>query len=769
MLESLRLKGAPAFGLEVGVTVGPLTPVTFIFGPNGSGKTTISRAFANPARFPDTELKWAPLTGTHTIKVYNRDYVAETLKQAANLPGVFLLGKTSGEIQAEIDELTGSSGSIVGVRKQLKHLRGSLSEKQLDLAAVREALREAAWSKRSEVPSTLQEMFVGFNNSKENLLTRLLQVVDTKGSAVDDFDALDTEAEAVLAEDAVHLLELSGGQHIRLEDIPGFELLAIPIVGSGDVGLAPLIQQLQNADWVEHGRHYLGDAGDLCPFCQQTVPENLAKQLNDYFDIRYTHQIGQLKGFQHHIQTWVGRWRTYISDVLTNGGATDHLNAERFQAARLQLEQAMEQLTSTLATKLSGPSAIVDVVYPAAEIDAVNTIVEEANTSIRAFNLRLQNRATEKKALLERCWTSFARQTLATEVGHFEGAMPGLDKGKEKLSARIKSEEDLLEKKESRLRELQTQVTSSKPIIETINRLLDSVGFHSFRLKESTAVQDGYSLVRESGEIAADTLSEGEQTFITFLYFAQSLQGTPQESGELNDLVAVIDDPISSLDSDVLYVVSTLVRRIVADIADGKGRVRQLVLLTHNAHFHKEVTYKAQSDKHGTWRYGVVRKRNGQPSEIVLGADNPIQTAYAALWEEIKRSSQEPSVSTGSLQNILRRILETYFKVLGGVDTAAIIEKFDGADRVICRGLFSWVNAGSHSIFDDIDYSPTATTVEANLRVFRRIFEEQNQKGHYLMMMGESAGSPVMAGETPTSAELVERDLPQVTILAGAF
>jgi hypothetical protein len=44
---------------------------------------------------------------------------------------------------------------------------------------------------------------------------------------------------------------------------------------------------------------------------------------------------------------------------------------------------------------------------------------------------------------------------------------------------------------EVRLRELQTQVTSSKPIIRTINGLLDSVGFHSFRLKESTAVQAG--------------------------------------------------------------------------------------------------------------------------------------------------------------------------------------------------------------------------------------------------------------------------------------
>jgi wobble nucleotide-excising tRNase len=236
----------------------------------------------------------------------------------------------------------------------------------------------------------------------------------------------------------------------------------------------------------------------------------------------------------------------------------------------------------------------------------------------------------------------------------------------------------------------------------------------------------------------------------------------------LNDLVAVVDDPISSLDSDVLYAVSTLVRRIVANIADGEGRVRQLVLLTHNAHFHKEVTYKAQGEKDGGRQYGIVRKRIGQPSEIVLSKDNPIQTAYAALWEEVKRSSREPSASAASLQNILRRILETYFKVLGGVDNAVIIEKFRGADQTICRALFSWVNAGSHSIFDDIDYSPTAATVEANLRVFRRIFKEQNQEGHYLMMMGESTDSPARTVETPDSiqvdTQLAEMSAPADTL-----
>lgn len=236
------------------------------------------------------------------------------------------------------------------------------------------------------------------------------------------------------------------------------------------------------------------------------------------------------------------------------------------------------------------------------------------------------------------------------------------------------------------------------------------------------------------------SLSEGERTFITFLYFAQSLQGSPQDETEPHDLLAVVDDPISSLDSDVLYAVSTLVRRIVEDVAAGTGRVRQLLLMTHNAHFHKDVTYRPHGGpKTGTWKFGVVRKRSGQPSSVELRDDNPIQTAYGALWDEVRMSASQPSESAVGLQNTLRRILETYFKVLGGVDDPTIISKFDGDDQVICRSLFAWVNAGSHSIFDELDYSASPSTVEANLIVFRRIFEEHGQLGHYSMMMGESS------------------------------
>lgn len=737
MLQHLRLRGAPAFDPEGGQDIGPLKPVNFFFGPNGSGKTTISRALADSSRFAGTTLDWSPSTSVLGVKVYNRDYVEKTIAPARHLPGVFLLGEKNAEIQAEIESLTGQSGSIATAKKELVRLESSLGRKKVEIEGVRTALKEAAWTKRDEVPAELYEMFTGYNNSKDRLVNRLIEVAAANDSASEGFGALISEAAAVLAEDAKPLVELPLGRGINLEAAPGYSLLETAVVGSGDVRLAPLIERLGDADWVHQGRTHLDHANGLCPFCQQPAPPDLGAQLEAYFDRTYIEQMDQLAALSKHLESWSEQWTTYLDEVPALPGAAGHLNAERFASARAALEKVIAEIRAQITAKLSGPSSILSVPDPSPQVEAVNEVVLEANQAIQGFNLLLKNRSAARDSLLDRCWVVFARVTLLADLSRYEGAMPGHLAGSSNLERKIETAEGEVCAKEARLRNLQAKVTSSKPIIDRINRLLESVGFHSFSLAASTVVKDGYSVVRPDGKDATESLSEGERTFIAFLYFVQSLEGSPQDESEPNDLLAVIDDPISSLDSDVLYAVSTLVRRLVEDVAEGNGRVRQLLLMTHNAHFHKDVTYRPRSSQTGgSWKFGIMHKRSGQPTEIELRDDNPIRTAYGAMWDEVKRSQMRPAESAVGLQNILRRILETYFKVLGGVAEPAIIAKFEGEEQVICRSLFSWVNAGSHSIFDDLDYSPTQNTVDANLRVFRGIFEEYGQIGHYDMMMG---------------------------------
>jgi wobble nucleotide-excising tRNase len=278
MLQSVTLQSAHAFGVANVIELGPLKTATFLFGSNGSGKTTISRAIATPELFPGTRLNWTPSTESFHVAVYNRDYVTETLKQARNLPGVFILGEKSAGAQGEIDAIVGTQpvqGTLPEAREKLAQSGSKYSDLEGKLAEERAKLRDRAWAAKSLIPPELAVMFQGFNSSKEKLLQHLIEIADSHASAEDTYADLVSEAKAVFDEDAAPIMPLNYPHAKSLHSLGGFNLLSTPVVGSRDVDLFPLIEHLHNEDWVQSGVGYLPVSNGQCPFCQQHVHESL--------------------------------------------------------------------------------------------------------------------------------------------------------------------------------------------------------------------------------------------------------------------------------------------------------------------------------------------------------------------------------------------------------------------------------------------------------------------------------------------------------------
>jgi wobble nucleotide-excising tRNase len=113
-----------------------------------------------------------------------------------------------------------------------------------------------------------------------------------------------------------------------------------------------------------------------------------------------------------------------------------------------------------------------------------------------------------------------------------------------------------------------------------------------------------------------------------------------------------------------------------------------------------------------------------------------VKSSYDLLWQEVRN----PDRSKLTIQNTLRRILEHYFKILGGANLEEIGSGFEGTDKLIFRSLISWTHDGSHSVQDDLSITiDDDAAVEANLRVFKAIFEQSKHAAHYEMMMDETA------------------------------
>ena len=122
------------------------------------------------------------------------------------------------------------------------------------------------------------------------------------------------------------------------------------------------------------------------------------------------------------------------------------------------------------------------------------------------------------------------------------------------------------------------------------------------------------------------------------MYFLQLIKGgtTPEKVNEKR--VVVIDDPISSLDSNVLFVVSSLIKEIIKDIRKGDSNIQQIIVLTHNVYFQKELSnmYLLKECDHGMElnpHYWILRKKNDTSNVVYYEQDNPIKVPMNCYGE----------------------------------------------------------------------------------------------------------------------------------------
>ncbi|NLI92033.1 MAG: AAA family ATPase, partial [Peptococcaceae bacterium] len=222
----------------------------------------------------------------------------------------------------------------------------------------------------------------------------------------------------------------------------------------------------------------------------------------------------------------------------------------------------------------------------------ISELITNANKQIDEHNKIIQNLSHEKRTLTNQIW-KFILEELKQDLADYSTQKASLEKAISGLSTQITKKEKEKAEKFRELLELEKQTTSIQPTLDGINALLSSFGFKSFSLAKGG---DGktYKLVRANGADAQRTLSEGEKNFVTFLYFYHLLKGSQSESGITTDRVVAIDDPVSSLDNDVLFIISSLIRDLIEDVRNNKGNIKQVFILTHNIYFHKEVTYNSK-------------------------------------------------------------------------------------------------------------------------------------------------------------------------------
>lgn len=734
MIESIEIAGVATYG-EAPEKMQGLSKFNFIYGSNGSGKTTVSRVVADETGFASCRVNWKAGTKMQAM-VYNRDFVEKNFGPSAELKGIFTLGEEDADSAAKVikakEDIDALTKKIEGLNATLLGATDSIGKRN-ELADLEEKFKESCWAQKRKHDSKFATAFEGHRNSAESFKGKVLQQRSTNTASLVDLSLLEEKAKTVFgptptAEPLVSLIDAKS-----LLEHGANPILKRRVLGKEDVDITAMIQRLGNSDWVRQGRPYLEANDSICPFCQQETNESFACSLNDYFDESFTADSKKIDDLCEAYGLDAERVEQRITAIT--GNPSRFLDLELFKAEISLLESRNTVNKQRLAQKRREPSQMVELEPLDGVIKKISELIDTANASARSHNLIVSNLATERRSLSMQVWRYILDAEIQKDISDYESEKDSLEKAITAISGRINTAETDKRAKLIELSTLEKASTSIQPTIDAINGLLASFGFRGFSLAKSAA-GSSYRLSRQNGTDAKQSLSEGEKTFITFLYFYHLLRGSNSETGITTNRIVVFDDPVSSLDSDILFIVGSLIKGLFDEVRGGSTNIKQIFVLTHNVYFHKEVTFNKNRSRDGRATseetFWVVRKA-GLLSSLEKHEANPVTTSYDLLWSELRT----PNRSNLTIQNVLRRILENYFKILGGMDFETICLKFEGQDRLTCRSLFSWVNDGSHFTHDDLYVAIDDTMVERYLSVFKVVFVVSGHEAHYKMMMGE--------------------------------
>lgn len=733
MIKEINIAGVPPY--SEGAQLQELKKVNFIFGMNGSGKTTISRYMRNPnaPEYGDCSIHWE--ANQIKCEVYNRDYVAENFREAG-VPGIFTLGEGNIETKKKIATL---AEEIKRLNEDSENLRRKLngSDGVLGLCAEKSSLEkkytDKFWGIKQrfdDEKSPLVSALEGFRGSKEAFKRKLLS--EWTSNKVESCDRSELEKLG---------LQLYGDtvEKIPLLQIPDFDALAKleaddilqkVIVGKEDVDVARLIRRLHNDNWVKQGLSYVNDCDGVCPFCQKPLEKEFEAKIAEYFDASYLSSVQYVERMCDDYKRISEEQQAKIRSVLE--GSREFVEHNALSEAYEQFKTIVKKNQERLVEKKSSPNLTVSLDSTKEVSRTIIRLFEKTNDEISQYNNRIDHIQEERAEWNRKVWRHIL-DLLSSDIKAFLSEEKELTDSIESTQSQIQSNAELIGKKTVEQQTLEQDLTSVVPTANGINKFLATYGFTGFSLKVNETDKT-YQFVRADGSPAFDSLSEGERNFVTFLYFIHSLCGNAMNGGHADDKVVVIDDPVSSLDSDVLFLVSSIVRDLFKQIYAGEGLIKQLFVLSHNTFFYKEVSYEQGISKKET-SYWVITKRKNS-SEIVNHRENPINSTYEMLWEEIRKANERPSdVSVVSLANTMRRIIEYYSRYFEDMNLNNLHKQFPDGERQVFKSLVSWAHAGSHSAFDDFSATPNLYSPEIVLSVFRDLFCRTGHLGHYDKMM----------------------------------
>jgi len=701
-----------------------------IYGWNYSGKSTISRllrSFETKVTHPDyvnssfelqdeqgRKFDQTNLNTNVSIRVFNRDFIDANLKWDAAFEPILILGQANITLQTELDNERGTLAQdqerkdTLTKTKQDKQdkLENALTNKARD---IKNLLRIPDYTRREFKPrvDTCSQDASKYILSEEDVQNNIRIYISTdKKPDISEIN-ISTPDLKTLKEKTNRLLQRSVNARViaRLRD-------------NSDL----------NA-WVKEGVDLHKDK-TTCEFCGNKLPETLLADLERHFSKDYEDTTKEINTLITSIDNGT------ITVDLPDEANLYPLFQSRYKQAKNVLQREVDSLNNhlvTLISSLESKKTQLFTAFPSVTIDTdTNSLASKKdilNEVIKDHNSVTQQFETNKQAAFETLELHYAADFAATE--QYSDLLASIDEDQKQT--------DLLTLKidetSQRVRELERQLSDLVRAAESINDYL-KLFFGKDDLKIE-ATSDGKLKVFRS-DVVAKNLSEGEKTAIAFVYFTTKLD----EKGFTHaNSIIFIDDPVSSLDSNHMFAVYSLIRHKLS-------ACQQLFIATHSFEFLNLLKewLDDKEYKKNTSFYLIEKSRNATGNVAQIRELHPLlrkyRSEYVYLFSLVYEFSQNPTVDFNQLYvlpNIVRRCLEAFlsFKIPSPEGLGKKLSKLID-DNIERERVLKFIHHFSHdaSLLRTLYFPDLQECVDVVGMVLRAI--ENKDKEHYDILVQQT-------------------------------
>ncbi|RZK11132.1 MAG: RloC protein, partial [Flavobacterium sp.] len=515
-------------------------------------------------------------------------------KEDGSIEPFTILGSKNVELDRqilEIEKLLGEPEAGLGLLAEYANAEKSLNDRSIASAKKNENLEEKLRKRASDTIKLDVNLFLATSTKKN------YTIVDIKN----DIDVIIADlAQHVLSSDEIEK-RIKSLNEVPMDDIqplpeskPQFaefyndcnSLLKQKIKPSQPI--ADLINDNLLQEWVRQGIEKHKGKRETCGFCGNIIDKQLWKKLDEHFNKESEELRVSLKAKIDLLSQAKKSLNNFLS-----------LKREIFYGSlQLKFDGILKEWTSSIKAYGEGIEALIfelrereKNIFSERQLPDIIDVSESIIAGIKQFNSLLteHNKKTSSLAKDQQIARTQLRYSniaqYLTDI-NYHSEREAIDNELTYIAAErllLEPKKDFIQSQIEEKRILETKLKDESKGAELVNdHLAHFFGHNELKLIAEGETPNMKFTIQRDKELA-NNLSEGECSLISFCYFIAKMQDELKESSDGKKLIIYIDDPISSLDSNHIFFMFSLIESVIAK----QKKYGQLFISTHNLDFLK--------------------------------------------------------------------------------------------------------------------------------------------------------------------------------------